>query len=107
MSTLTGTAWSDNWVPGYEEKEEEVSDSGKKLKYSLKVLEEETVTTKAGEFKNCRHIRIEERSRKLYGGYMNGIREFWFAPEIGIVKYLRKYKNDALDAIWELTEYKG
>ncbi len=106
LCSLTGTAWSDNWVPGYEEKEE-VSDSGKKLKYSLKVLEEETVTTKACEFKNCRHIRIEERSRNLYGGYMNGIREFWFAPEIGIVKYLRKYKNDALDAIWELTEYKG
>ncbi len=38
---------------------------------------------------------------------MNGIREFWFAPQVGIVKYLRKYKNDTLDAVWELTEYKG
>lgn len=107
LDEITGTAWSDSWVPGYEEREEEVTDNGKKLKYSLKVLPEETVKTASGEFADCRHIRIEERRKDSWGGYMNGIREFWFAPQVGIVKYLRKYKNDTLDAVWELTEYKG
>ena len=40
-------------------------------------------------------------------GYWNGIKEWWFAPEVGIVKFTSAYEDGKINAVWELTEYKG
>lgn len=107
LSTTAGTVWSDKWIEGYRELKEKEIDGEKQTEFSLEVFPEETVKTAAGEFTDCRHIRIEERRYTNWQAFWNGIQECWFAPDIGIVKYLRKYKNDTLDAVWELTDYKG
>ncbi|MBD5116002.1 MAG: hypothetical protein HDT48_00615, partial [Ruminococcaceae bacterium] len=108
LSEIAGTVWSDKWVPGYKELKEKTVDGKEITEFSLEVFPEETVKTAAGEFTGCRHIRLYESRRKEWGGYMNGVRDFWFAPEIGIVKYSRRFKDDPpLEAVWELTEYKG
>lgn len=108
LSDIAGTLWSDKWTAGYKELQETTSDGEKQTKYSLEVFPEETVKTKAGEFKNCRHIRIEERRCEEWQSYKNGVRDYWFAPGIGIVKYSRRYKDDPiLESVWELTEYRG
>ena len=108
LSEIAGTVWSDKWVPGYKELKEKTVDGKEITEFSLEVFPEETVKTAAGEFTGCRHIRFYESRRKEWGGYMNGVRDFWFAPEIGIVKYSRRFKDDPpLEAVWEMTEYKG
>ena len=107
LSRIAGKTWSDEWTEEYKELQEETVDGKRKTKFSLEVLPDETVQTAAGEFKGCRHIRVEERSRTDWQSYINGVRHYWFAPEIGIVRYSRSYKDDTLEAVWELTEYKG
>lgn len=104
LSLITGTVWSDSWVPGFKENKED----GGQVKFSLEVFPEETVTVPAGEFKGCRHIRIEERRFKRWESFRNGIRDYWFAPSIGIVRFSRQYRDEPpLTAVWELTEYRG
>lgn len=107
LSDTAGTVWSDRWIEGYKELKEKEIDGEKQTEFSLEVFPAETIKTAAGEFTDCRHIRIEERRYTEWQAYLNGIKEYWFAPDIGIVKYLRKYKDDTLDAVWELTDYRG
>ncbi len=101
-----GTLWSDEWVPGYHF--EKSGDSYyKKLKISMDVLENETVETAAGRFENCRHITYTAEGYEGGMGYGNGRKHYWFAPEIGVVKFETDFWGGTQTAIWELTEYIG
>lgn len=101
----SGAVWNDAWVPGYHVKEER-QDCGFCVTLSFEVLADETVTVAAGTFKDCRHIRY--RAKGYTGGmhYYGGEKEYWFAKGVGLVKFSSTYKNDALKATYELTEYK-
>lgn len=106
LNILTGMVWSDKWVSGYRETVKAGEED--RIAFSLEVFGGETVCTKAGEFKDCRHIRIEERRRDGGQDYLNGVRNFWFAPEMGLVMCSRRYRDEPiLESVWELIEYKG
>ena len=53
--------WNDRWVPGFAAKPH------KTLK-GFAVLEDEAVTTPAGTFENCRHIRFDLALNSYFGG---------------------------------------
>ncbi len=103
-----GTIWSDEWIPGYHDERNVPTWKGKSNHLVFDVLDEETVITKAGTFENCRHIKFDLTGPEGGYGYRGGKMEYWFAPEIGIVKFSRPYGKDGkLDCIWELTDYRG
>jgi RNA polymerase sigma-70 factor (ECF subfamily) len=104
-----GVIWSDAWIPGFHETGTHMM-FDKVVKTELTVGEDETVTTPAGEFAFCRHVTAETAG--IYG-YWSGHLEFWYAPGVGLVKFLRlgTAEDEPEDAkgpfVWELTEYRG
>ena len=77
---------------------------------ALSVGEDETVTVTAGTFPDCRHITAEVR---CVHDYWSGHLEFWYAPGVGLVKFLRlgtaedEEEEKKGPFVWELTEYRG
>lgn len=104
-----GAIWSDRWVPGYAETKSRMF-LAKVVRTSLTVGEDETVCTPAGEFRDCRHIAAETTAHiDAWSGHF----EFWYAPGVGLVKFLRVGTMDDEPEekkgpfVWELTEYRG
>ncbi len=87
--------WNDRWTPGFAAKPH------KTLK-EFAVLEDEAVTTPAGTFENCRHIRFDLALNSYFGGKS----ECYYAEGIGIVKFMHQMKGNTT-AIWQLTAYRG
>lgn len=107
LKDAAGCVWDDAWAPGYHI-EKDIDGWQEKEHLIFDVLEDESVTTAAGEFKNCRHITFTLTGKSGGYGYRGGTMDYWFAPGVGIVKFSRPYgKEKELDCIWELTEYKG
>ena len=108
LSDAVGCLWSDDWKPGYEFEREFVYWGEYEVKLRFYVKDDETVTTPAGTFENCRHIRFDLAG--LLNGWMVDLRgswmDYWFAPGIGIVQYFRLIFNK-IDMFWQLTDYKG
>ncbi len=108
LSDAAGCVWSDEWIPGYHRDEKIKSAWGDTSHIVFDVLDDEKVITGAGEFENCRHISLSFMGKNGGYGYRGGYMEYWFAPEVGIVKFSRPYgEGGKLDCIWELTEYRG
>jgi len=93
--------WSDEWVPGYGYEGESTILTHTACYLIFKVMDDESISLPAGEFTDCRHIHFEIKDIDDGLYYMNGTYDYWFAPEIGIVRV--KQKN----CDWVLTEYKG
>lgn len=87
--------WSDEWVPGFTAKTQ------KPLKEFV-VLEDDTVITPAGTFKNCRHICFDLDLTSYFGGKS----DCWYAEGIGFVKFTHRIDDHTM-AVWQLTEYAG
>ena len=87
--------WNDRWVPGF------AARPHKTLK-EFAVLEDEAVTTPAGTFENCRHIRFDLALNSYFGGKS----ECFYAEGIGIVKFIHRMRGNTA-AIWQLTAYRG
>ncbi|MBR5680439.1 MAG: RNA polymerase sigma factor, partial [Clostridia bacterium] len=104
-----GVIWSDAWVPGFHGSGAHMM-FDRVVKTELTVGEDEDVATPAGEFAFCRHVTAETAG--IYG-YWSGHLEFWYAPGVGLVKFLRigTAEDEPEDAkgpfVWELTEYRG
>ncbi len=104
-----GMIWSDEWIPGFAQSKNHLF-LGKAVKTELRVEEDETIRTPAGEFPNCRHIAAVTAG---FRDYWSGRLEFWYAPGVGLVKFERTGTNDEEPEerkgpfVWELTEYHG
>jgi hypothetical protein len=72
----------------------------------IRVLEDEAVKTPVGSFSSCRHL-IADMQGGL--GYWSGHTEFWYAPGVGLVKFLRTVTEcgEVKDAVWLLTDCRG
>lgn len=107
LCDAAGCVWDEAWVPGYHiEKDIQGWNATEHLIFD--VLENERVTTGAGEFADCRHITFTLSGKSGGHGYRGGKMDYWFAPGIGTVKFSRPYGKDGeLDCIWTLTEYRG
>ncbi len=100
-----GCLWRDEWVPGYSEKRDFMYWSYS-VHLDFDVLDDETVTTSAGTFENCRHVISDLKGLPWGCGYRGERVEYWFAPGVGIVKMSRPI-NPETPNVWELTEYDG
>ncbi len=101
ISDTVGCTWSEEWVPGYGFEEKTV---GRAVIKDFLVSGGETVTTPAGTFEDCRHISFYVEK---YGiGYFKGRSDYWFAPGVGIVKFMHPYRKTFM-ATWQLTDYRG
>lgn len=108
LCDAAGCVWSDEWIPGYHRDEKKDSHWNGAQHLFFDVLEDEKVITKAGEFENCRHIKLSLVGLNGGYGYRGGHMEYWFAPKVGIVRFSRPYgEGGKLDCIWELTDYRG
>lgn len=101
-----GCVWSDEWVPGY--KKTSPSRAQKGAKYTLEVLDNETVITPCGTFENCRHVTYELTGMDKHGAqFQGGKKNIWYAEGIGIVKFSTDYWYDrTLSCFWELKEHR-
>ncbi len=102
-----GCLWRDEWVPGYSEKRDFIYNIGDyPVHLDFDVLDDETVTTSAGTFENCRHVISDLKGLPWGCGYRGERVEYWFAPGVGMVKMSRPI-NPETPNVWELTEYDG
>lgn len=106
LADATGAIWNDEWVDGFSE-ERDVKYYGWKDTHLTLSVTEEDCTTALGTFKNCRHVSFYLKGLKGGWGYRGGQKDYWFAPGIGIVKFVGLYNKKTLSSTWELTEYRG
>lgn len=66
-----------------------------------------TIYTAAGKFEDCVILNIEVTGLSDGYGYRGGKMAYTFAPGIGIVRVTHNYKNDTMQAVYELTSYSG
>ena len=104
LNDIAGCVWSDKWIPGYAfEKDCDYARMQTHIKFV--VLEDETVEVPAGKFENCRHISVDRDG--LSGGwtYQGGHFEYWFAPNVGLVKFFAE--NGDAPVNWQLVRFDG
>lgn len=102
-----GYVWSNDWTKDFKSNQQKRL-YGKRIKIIAEVTNNEHVETKLKSYDNCIHISLKISGYERKGqGYLNGIKHYWFAQGIGIVKYSSSYKDDTLNAMWELTDYEG
>ncbi len=107
FTDAVGCLWRDEWVPGYSEKRNYIYNIGDyPVHLDFDVLDDETVTTSAGTFENCRHIISDLKGLPWGCGYRGERVEYWFAPGVGMVRMSRPI-NPETPNVWELTEYDG
>lgn len=107
LNETTGSLWSDKWVDGYCEKGKTKWGRFRGLDYRIEVSEEDC-ETRLGVFKNCRKVFVNVSGMPYGNKYRGGHKTYWFAPGIGIVKYIALHEKKApRTSMWELTEYRG
>lgn len=108
LMDATGCIWSDEWVSGAVLTKYVDSYYNADTKTEIRVTEAGRITTAAGKFENCVLVALNIESDAGPGlHYRLGRKEYYFAPGIGIVRTVSHYKNDTLEAIYELTSYTG
>lgn len=100
LENSVGCIWSDEWIPGYHIHKVDYW-------FDVKAFDEETVSTPAGTFKNCRHVYYHLRGQWGSWSYRGRKKHFWFAPGIGIVKMQADHNCGKIECIWTLTDYNG
>lgn len=102
-----GCVWSNDWTKDFKSNQQKRL-YGKHIKIIAEVNNNEHVETSLKSYDNCIHISLNISGYERKGqGYLNGKKHYWFAQGLGIVKYSSSCKDDTLDAVWELTDYKG
>lgn len=92
--------WNEKWIPGYTE-EKEIEDG---LKLVFTVEDGGNITVPAGSFENCRKItlRVDKPAdaddrwyfENNYDHMDGGVKEYWFAPGVGIVKIASSWGSE-------------
>ncbi len=107
LQDAVGCLWCEKWKDGY--KDTININSWGDTYANTKILCENagTVKTKAGIFENCLKLSLDIGKYGQYVEYRSGKKEYYFAPNIGIVKIVHHYCDDILTSVYELTEYEG
>ena len=103
---MDGCMWNDDW---------KIGDSGT-LKFKRYGMDIETdyciegagtITTAAGTFTHCMRFRINMKN--VTGGwhYRGGEMEYYFAPEVGLVRAVHYFHSRRMSATFDLTSYTG
>ena len=98
--------WSDEWKIGADSIIEYISYDESPLKVKISCTDGGVVTTKAGTFENCMKISFDISGMGDGLKYRGGIKEYYFADGIGIVKTVNELDNLKI-ATYELSSYEG
>ncbi len=109
LQLLAGTLWDERWVPGYaaEYSVPELPD----IRIKLTVDAGGRIETPAGAFDETVHVTFDVDGEKehytnfFYDHVECGIKEYWFAKGVGVVRFKCTWGN-ALDSDALLTEYR-
>ncbi len=94
LQMCAGGLWDPRWVPGFQG--EQVLDYSDKAVLHITAEDGGTVTAPAGTFENCLHLVIDgdvdgvvhDYSYYFYRHTYCGHKEYWFAPGVGVVRFL-------------------
>lgn len=107
IDTMDGRIWNDSWGIGTTETIEWVKWNSSYCTH-LTCTEGGTVTTAAGEFKDCLKLSLDIEGMEGGLSYRGGHREYYIAPGVGIVRVVSPYPHKReLSAVYELTSYTG
>ncbi len=100
-----GYVWRNEWKPGvhYERKFDHWGTTYRVTFDAAPQLER--VETPAGVFEDCLHLTFDLEGPTGPNGYRGGVKDYWFAPNIGIVQM--KTPVGGIVSHWALTEYRG
>ena len=109
IDTLIGAIWSDKWTPGYKG-EHHTSHWGEEADNTFEVKNGGAVETPAGTFENCILVELKSENNGNLR-YLHGKKEYYYAPGIGIVKFVTYYggeNDERFEKIkFMLTKYDG
>ena len=106
LNDNVGCLWSEDWLIDHPQTKEGRHGS-RRHKSTYCLHNAGTVCTAAGVFEDCVTLDIEVVGLSDGFGYRGGKMAYTFAPGIGIVRVTHNYKNDTLQAVYELTSYRG
>lgn len=106
LNDSVGCLWSEEWLIDHPQTRIG-RHGGQQHKSTFCLHKTGTVSTKAGTFNDCVTLDIEVTGLSNGFGYRGGKMAYTFAPGIGIVRVTHNYKNDTLQAVYELTSYVG
>lgn len=101
LCDAVGAVWDDKFAVGYRHEDE--TDG---IKTEIEVTEEK-VEIGLGVFDGCRHIKVSEDGYRRGLSYLNGVADYWFAPNVGMVRFSFSDKDGKSVTVWELTESRG
>lgn len=107
LHDAAGCIWCDKWKDGYKAEITEPWDNT--VVHTTKLCCENggTVETKAGSFENCLKIALDIDKYGEFVEYRSGKKEYYFAPNVGIVRIVHHYMEDMLTCVYELSFYEG
>lgn len=107
LHDAVGCIWCEKWKDGYKDTVT-INPWGDNVAKTEFLCENAgTVETKAGAFENCLKLSLDIGKYGEFVEYRSGKKEYYFAPNIGIVKIVNHYCDDILTSVYELTEYAG
>ena len=99
--------WSDEWRVGASSLAEYMLWDTKPVKTRIICEDGGTVTTKAGTFDRCLLLTLDIEGLDDGIAYRGGMKKYYFADGIGIVRTENKYCSGAKTAVYELTAFQG
>ena len=111
LQQLARTLWDEKWVDGYTETHQHPY---KDAEITLSVKDGGRIETPCGVFENTVHLTVnaeaKEGNRNEYGYYFYnntdcGVKEFWFAKGVGVVRFKCTWGNH-LESDCYLTSYR-
>jgi len=97
--------YDEKWKPGYSDTVN-LKTFGDDITTQIACEEVPSVTTPAGTFENCLIVKTDTAGFKGGMSYIGGKMEYYFAPNIGIVRAVSHFANGD-SCTYDLTEYKG
>lgn len=108
LNDAANCLWNEKWEAGTEYTEEFIH-YGVEVEVKTKILCENagTITTAAGTFDNCLKLSLDINGYENGWSYRAGQKEYYFAPNIGIIRFVSGYCQDSMHAVYELSSYVG
>lgn len=108
LEDATDGLWCEKWKDGYKETiTAHPWNGGAITKTEISCENIGTVETKAGVFENCLRLSLNIDKYGQFVDYRCGKKEYYFAPNIGIVKTVNYFCEDTRQSVYELTYYEG
>ncbi len=107
LNQMAQALWSDKWVPGAEYT---VTQNYFEKPISAKITcseAEALVITNAGRFENCLKLTIDVSGCGSGVEYRGGRKEYFFAPEVGLVRIINYFCDNTEKTTYDLTAFSG